>query len=83
MAERGRARCEAVVEAVLINDRYTVRLLESGRRLTAHLGGRTRTDLVRVIPGQTVWVEISELDPRRARIVGAPRDASSNVRLDG
>jgi translation initiation factor IF-1 len=62
-----------VVEAVLPNDRYAVRLERSGRLVTAHLGGRTRTDLVRVIPGDAVLVELSSLDPSRARIVGRPR----------
>lgn len=65
-------RQRAVIEAVLPNGRYRVRL-EGGRSVLAHLGGRARTDLVRLLPGDAVTVELAGLDPGRARIVGGAR----------
>jgi len=58
---------EGVVEAALPQDLYRV-TLQSGVKITASLGGVARQTTVRLIPGDRVLVEISELDPTRGKI---------------
>lgn len=60
----------AVVEQLLPNGRFAVRLEDGAQRIEARLAGRARIDLVRLIPGDRVLVERSPLDPSRGRIVG-------------
>jgi translation initiation factor IF-1 len=43
--------------------------LEDGREITAHLSGRVRTQIVRILPGDRVHVEVSAFDLARGRIV--------------
>jgi translation initiation factor IF-1 len=59
---------EGVVEAALPQDLYRV-TLQSGQQITASLGGVARQTTVRLIPGDRVLVEISELDPNRGKII--------------
>jgi translation initiation factor IF-1 len=48
---------------------YSVELEGGGRtRLTAHVSGES--SLLRILPGETVVVEISRYDAKRGRIVG-------------
>jgi len=63
----------AEVIETLPNSGYAVRL-ESGRRLVCHVAGKMRTNVVRIIPGDKVRVEVSELDTNRGRIVALDRD---------
>jgi translation initiation factor IF-1 len=60
---------EARVSAVLPNGLYEVEL-DGGRTLVAHLAGKMRMNVVRLIQGDEVMVEVAELDARKARIVG-------------
>jgi translation initiation factor IF-1 len=62
-----------VIEA-LPNDLFRVRL-DGGQELTAHLTGRTRMSIVRILPGDRVRVEVSELDLTRGRIIDRLRTA--------
>lgn len=62
-------RFEAVVEAVLPNGRFRLRL-DDGREMAAYLRGPMRTNLVRLIPGDRVTAEVGERDRGRAHIVG-------------
>lgn len=43
-------------------------LLDSGDEVTAHVSGRERLALVRVLPGDRVSVQLSPLDITRGRI---------------
>jgi translation initiation factor IF-1 len=43
--------------------------LEDGREVDCHLSGNERINVVRLIPGDAVTVEISPFDTRRGRIV--------------
>ena len=61
--------CQAVVRAVLPTGLYECEL-EDGRVVKAHLAGTMRTAIVRLIPGDTVTVQVSAFDGRKARVVG-------------
>ncbi|MGQ0552150.1 MAG: translation initiation factor IF-1 [Planctomycetota bacterium] len=43
--------------------------LENGHRLTAHVSGKMRMNYIRILPGDTVTVEVSPYDLSRGRIV--------------
>jgi len=66
---------EAVVLEVLPNARFRCRAGD-GSEVTCHVAGRMRLKVVRVLPGETVVVEPSPLDPSKGRIVGKGRRAS-------
>lgn len=56
-----------VVEA-LPNAMFTVEL-ENGHELLAHISGKIRKNNIRILPGDTVDVEMSPYDLSRGRIV--------------
>lgn len=58
---------EGVVEEVLPSGLYRVGL-QGGDKITVSIGGVARQTTVRVIPGDRVLIEISELDPTRGKI---------------
>jgi translation initiation factor IF-1 len=58
---------EGVVEEVLPSGLYRVGL-QSGDKITVSIGGVARQTTVRVIPGDRVLIEVSELDPSRGKI---------------
>lgn len=60
--EKGR-----VIEA-LPNILFRVKL-ESGRKVLAHLAGKLKVNKIKVLPGDSVDVELSPYDERRGRIV--------------
>ncbi len=66
---------EAVVLEALPNARFRCRAGD-GSEVTCHVAGRMRLKVVRVLPGETVVVEPSPLDPSKGRIVGKGRRAS-------
>ena len=43
--------------------------LETGQKIVAHLAGRMRIHYVRIVPGDTVKVEMSPYDLTKGRIV--------------
>jgi translation initiation factor IF-1 len=43
--------------------------LDDGREVLAHIGGRLRLAVVRLLPGDRVRVELTPYDPGRGRIV--------------
>jgi translation initiation factor IF-1 len=53
--------------AVLPNDLFRIRL-EDGSERTAHVGGELRRALPRLLPGDRVCIELSAIDPTKARI---------------
>ncbi len=42
--------------------------LEDGREADCHLSGKQRVNLVRLVPGEEVTVELSVFDPTKGRI---------------
>ena len=59
----------AVVSATLPNARFLCRA-EDGSEVTCHVSGNARMELVRLLPGDGVWIEPSPLDPGKGRIFG-------------
>lgn len=43
--------------------------LENGHRVLAHVSGKMRMNFIRILPGDTVKVELSPYDLNRGRIV--------------
>lgn len=60
---------EGIVEETLPGLTFRVKLKEKGTNVLAHLGGKMKINRIRVIPGDTVVVEMSPIDLTRGRIV--------------
>ena len=58
---------EAVVLETLPNAMFKVQL-ENGAVLLAHVSGKIRMNYIRILPGDTVVLELSEYDLTRGRI---------------
>ncbi len=43
--------------------------LENGHRILAHVSGKIRINFIRILPGDTVTVELSPYDLTRGRII--------------
>jgi translation initiation factor IF-1 len=58
---------QGVVQQALANTSFRVKL-ENGHDVTAHLSGRLRKNFIRIVPGDTVRLEISPYDLAKGRI---------------
>lgn len=67
MGTQGERLLGTIVEG-LPNAIYRV-ALDDGREVLAHVGGRLRLTVVRLLPGDRVRVELTLLDASRGRIV--------------
>lgn len=63
-----RASFEGAIVEALPSGIYRV-ALDDGREVLAHVGGRFRLSLVRLLPGDRVRIELTPLDSGRGRIV--------------
>jgi len=61
-------RMEGKVTEALPNAVFRVEL-ENGHKVLAHVSGRMRMHFIRILPGDTVTVELSPYDLTRGRIV--------------
>jgi len=61
-------RMEGKVAEALPNAVFRVEL-ENGHKVLAHVSGRMRMHFIRILPGDTVTVELSPYDLSRGRIV--------------
>ena len=61
-------RVQAEVVRALPNAMFKVRL-EDGHELLAHVSGKMRMHFIRILPGDTVTVEMSPYDLGKGRIV--------------
>ena len=52
----------------VIKDVYTVEL-ENGHIVTAHVSGKIRMNMIRILPGDKVTIEISPYDVTHGRII--------------
>ena len=59
---------QAKVIDALPNAMFRVEL-ENGHRVLAHVSGKMRMHFIRILPGDTVMVEMSPYDLNRGRIV--------------
>jgi translation initiation factor IF-1 len=58
---------QAVVKESLPNARFRVEL-ENGHEVLAHVSGKMRMHFIKIVPGDTVTVELSPYDLSRGRI---------------
>ncbi|MBN2020547.1 MAG: translation initiation factor IF-1 [Sedimentisphaerales bacterium] len=68
MAKKDAIRVQAEVVEALPNAMFRVRL-ESGHQILAHVSGKMRMHFIRILPGDTVTVEMSPYDLNRGRII--------------
>ena len=61
-------RLQAKVSEKLPNARFRVKL-ENGHEILAHISGKMRQHYIRILPGDTVTIEMSPYDLTRGRIV--------------
>jgi len=61
-------RVDGVVREVLPNTMFRV-VLENGHEILAHISGKMRLHFIRILPGDTVTVEMSSYDLGKGRIV--------------
>ena len=67
MAKEAVIECEGVVKEPLPNAMFRVEL-ENGHEILAHISGKMRMHFIRILPGDTVRLEISPYDLKRGRI---------------
>jgi translation initiation factor IF-1 len=58
---------EGVVKELLPNTMFRVEL-ENGHEILAHISGKMRLHFIRILPGDTVVVEMSPYDLSKGRI---------------
>ena len=68
MAKKDTIRLQATVTDALPNAMFRVEL-ENGHKILAHVSGKMRMNFIRILPGDTVIVEMSPYDLNRGRIV--------------
>ncbi len=68
MAKKDAIRLQAKVTEALPNAMFRVEL-ENGHHILAHVSGKMRMHFIRILPGDTVTVEMSPYDLTRGRIV--------------
>ncbi|KPJ62577.1 MAG: translation initiation factor IF-1 [Planctomycetes bacterium DG_23] len=61
-------RAQAVVKEALPNAMFRV-VLENGHEVLAHVSGKMRMKFIRILPGDSVTIEMSPYDLSRGRIV--------------
>lgn len=59
---------QAKVSDALPNAMFRVEL-ENGHKILAHVSGKMRMNFIRILPGDTVTVEMSPYDLNKGRIV--------------
>jgi translation initiation factor IF-1 len=68
MTKKDAIRLQAEVTEALPNAMFRVKL-ENGHQILAHVSGKMRMHFIRILPGDTVIVEMSPYDLNRGRIV--------------
>ena len=68
MVKKDTIRLQAKVTDALPNAVFKVEL-ENGHMILAHVSGKMRMHYIRILPGDTVTVEMSPYDLNRGRIV--------------
>lgn len=68
MAKKDAIKLDGTVIEALPNAVFKVEL-ENGHQIQAHVSGKMRMHFIRIVPGDTVTVEMSPYDLNRGRIV--------------
>ena len=66
--EKNIIKVQGTVMETLPNASFKVQL-ESGAEILAHVSGQMRMRYIRILPGDTVEMEVSPYDPTRGRII--------------
>jgi len=61
-------RLQGKIVQALPNTQFTVEL-ENGHQILAHVAGKIRKNWIRIVPGDSVTVEVSPYDLTKGRIV--------------
>ncbi len=68
MVKKDAIRLDAKVIEALPNAMFRVEL-ENGHKVLAHVSGKMRMHFIRILPGDTVTLEMSPYDLTRGRII--------------
>jgi translation initiation factor IF-1 len=68
MTKKDAIRLQARVTEALPNAMFRVQL-EGGHQIIAHVSGKMRMHFIRILPGDTVTIEMSPYDLTKGRIV--------------
>ncbi|WP_425378160.1 translation initiation factor IF-1 [Spiroplasma endosymbiont of Polydrusus pterygomalis] len=68
MAKTDLIEVQGLILEVLPNTKFKVQL-ENGATILAHVSGKMRMNYIRILPGDTIVVEMSPYDLERGRIV--------------
>ncbi|MCQ2582725.1 MAG: translation initiation factor IF-1 [Treponema sp.] len=68
MAKEAAIEVEGVVKEALPNTTFRVEL-QNGHIIMAHLSGKMRKHYIRIVPGDSVKVELSPYDLNKGRII--------------
>ena len=68
MVKKDTIKLQARVTEALPNAMFRVEL-ENGHKVLAHVSGKMRMNFIRILPGDTVVMEMSPYDLNRGRIV--------------
>ncbi len=68
MVKKDTIRLQAKVTDALPNAMFRVEL-ENGHMILAHVSGKMRMNFIRILPGDTVMIEMSPYDLNRGRII--------------
>ncbi|MBR1537402.1 MAG: translation initiation factor IF-1 [Treponema sp.] len=69
MAKEEAIEVEGIVKEALPNTQFRVELKNGGHVVLAHLSGKMRKHYIKIVPGDSVKVELSPYDLNRGRIV--------------
>jgi len=68
LAKEEAIKVDGVIKETLPNATFTV-TLDNGHEVLAHISGKMRMHFIKILPGDTVSVELSPYDLSRGRIV--------------
>jgi translation initiation factor IF-1 len=68
MVKKEAIRVQATVTEALPNAMFRVEL-KGGHKILAHVSGKMRMHYIRILPGDTVTIEMSPYDLNRGRII--------------
>ena len=69
MAKEDKIEVEGKVMEVLKGGEYLVKLPKFQKTVKAYVSGKMRVNMIRILPGDTVTIELSPYDLTRGRIV--------------
>ena len=68
MAKEDMIEIEGVVIDALPNATFTIEL-ENGHKIIGHISGKLRSNYIKILPGDTVKVEMTPYDLTKGRII--------------